>query len=473
MKHAKRILTLLLVAVMMLSLLACGKAKDETVSGAKIGEGTVTLPDGFTAGFGRTDITPTTLPIAVDATKGEYIADKLYATCVAVSDGTDVALLYSMDMKNIPEDFYPEAARRIEEAYGIPQTNVVLNAMHTHNAPAAQSTSAEGIIAWRELAYQGIVAAAKLALEDLAPATAFTGRADTTGLAYVRRYIDIKTGRCLNFGETISVGTTKLESDADTELRTLRFDRGEKKDIVMINWQAHAAQAVNDIKNAISADYIGITRQGVENDLGVHFAFYMGASANIEIYNKIDPTGLKWRDVGVKLVDKVKEALDTEVPAETGTDVKITQTIVNGKVIQETPERIMAAQAYAMATTAAEKEQVIKDYNLDTEHDVTAINYRTKYGETHDIPLTAVSFGDFAFATAGYEMFDTNGMDIRNGSPFKTTFICSLTNSNLGYFPDSDVWESKGYEIVASRFEKGHAELCANTLIDMLKEQAG
>ncbi|MBP3685831.1 MAG: hypothetical protein J6J21_02255, partial [Clostridia bacterium] len=37
---------------------------------------------------------------------------------------------------------------------------------------------------------------------------------------------------------------------------TLRFDRGEKKDIVMINWQAHAAQAVNDIKNAISADYI-------------------------------------------------------------------------------------------------------------------------------------------------------------------------------------------------------------------------
>ncbi len=469
MKNAKRILMLLLAAVMILSMVACGETKQE---GLQIKDGVVVLPEGFTAGFGRTDITPTNLPIPVDSSTGEYVADNLYATCVAVSDGTDVALLFSMDMKNIPEDFYPEAAKRIEAAYGIPSDNVILNAMHTHNAPSAQHTSKPEIIEWREVVYQGIVAAAEQALTDLAPATAYTGNSDTTGLAFVRRYIDLKTGICLDLDATVKKGLVERESEADPELRTLRFDRGDKKDIVMINWQAHAASAAGDIKTAISADFVGYTRQGVEEQLDVHFAFYMGASANIGIADKIDKANYKWNEVGVKLVDKVKEALAAETPAEVGTDVKITKTIISGKVIQETPERIMAAEAYRRATTAEEREQVIKDYNLNTAHDVTAIEHRKAYGTERNIPLTAVSFGDFAFAAAPYEMFDTNGKDIRSGVPFKTTFICSLSNANLGYFPDSDIWDNNGYEVVASRFEKGHAELCANTLIDMLKAQA-
>ena len=207
--------------------------------------------------------------------------------------------------------------------------------------------------------------------------------------------------------------------------------------------------------------------------MGVHFAFFMGASGNINLQDKLSGTTLDWKVVGTQVVTKIQEAIAAETPVDVGTDVKISQTIVDGKVIQETPDRILAAQQYAAAKDAAEKDQIIKDYNLDTEHDVTAIQYRVKYGETHDIPLTAVSFGDIAFATAGYEMFDTNGKDIREGSPFQTTFVCSLTNSNLGYFPDSDIWDNKGYEVVAARFEKGHAELCADTLINMLKEQAG
>lgn len=474
MKNAKRILTLLLVAVMVLSLVACGEAK-KSGTGAVIGEGTVQLPEGFTAGYGRADISPVTLPVATDTQTANSVHDKLYATCVAVSDGTDVALMFSMDMKNIPsEDFYPEATKRITAAYGIPKENVILNAMHSHNAPAAQSPNKTGIIEWREVAYQGILAAAKDALLDLAPATAHTGRSDTTNMVYVRRYLDVKTGRCLNMNETVSKGLAVRETEADPEMRTIRFDRGEeKKDILMVNWQAHAASAASPLAGQISADYVGVTRAGVESAMDVHFAFFMGASGNIALKDKLGGASLAWDELGAKLVNKVQEAVAAETPIEVGTDVKITHTVIEGKVIQETPERIMAAQAYSASKTALEKEQVIKDYNLDTEHDVTAIQYRTKYGETHDIPLTAISFGEIAFATAPYEMFDTNGLDIRNGVPFKTTFICSLTNGNLGYFPDSDIWDNKGYEVVASRFEKGHAELCANTLIDMLKAQVG
>ncbi len=477
MKNVKRILTLLLVAVMVLSLVACGEAK-KSGTGAVIGEGTVQLPEGFTAGYGRADISPTTLPVATDTQTANVVHDKLYATCIAVSDGTDIALLFSMDMKNIPsEDFYPEATKRITAAYGIPKENVVLNAMHSHNAPAAQSPKKAGVIEWREVAYQGILEAAKIAMEDLAPATAYTGRSDTTDMVYVRRYLDVQTGRCLNMNETVSKGLCVRETEADPEMRTIRFDRGEKKDIVMVNWQAHAASAATPLAGQISADYVGVTRAGVESVVDAHFAFFMGASGNIALKDKLGGASLAWDELGANLVGKVQEALAAETPIEVGTDVKISHTVIEGKVIKETPDRILAAQRYSAAATAAEKEQIIAECNLDTEHDVTAIQYREKYllknGETYSIPLTAVSFGEIAFATAPYEMFDTNGLDIRNGVPFKTTFVCSLTNGNLGYFPDSDIWDNKGYEVVAARFEKGHAELCADTLIDMLKAQAG
>ena len=41
------------------------------------------------------------------------------ATCVAVSDGADVVLLYHMDMKETPRSIFDPCADMIEEALGI------------------------------------------------------------------------------------------------------------------------------------------------------------------------------------------------------------------------------------------------------------------------------------------------------------------------------------------------------------------
>ena len=96
---------------------------------------------------------------------------------------------------------------------------------------------------------------------------------------------------------------------------------------------------------------------------------------------------------------------------------------------------------------------------------------RINRGETTiTLPFTAVSIGDIAFAAAPYEMFDTNGVEIRNASPFNMTFICAYTNGHMGYIPSALAFPHGGYEVYVSRFVSGTAETTVNTIVSMLQE---
>ena len=77
--------------------------------------------------------------------------------------------------------------------------------------------------------------------------------------------------------------------------------------------------------------------------------------------------------------------------------------------------------------------------------------------------------GDIGFAAAPYEMFDTNGKEIRKGSPCKMTFVCSLTNGYMGYVPSALAYPHGAYEVDISKFAPGSGEEFAQELVRMLK----
>ena len=95
---------------------------------------------------------------------------------------------------------------------------------------------------------------------------------------------------------------------------------------------------------------------------------------------------------------------------------------------------------------------------------------RKGLGDNPTIPFTAISCGDIAFVSAPYEMFDTNGQEVRAASPFKSTFICSLTNGSFGYVPSALGFENGSYETFNCAFRPGSGEEFANELVRMLKE---
>jgi hypothetical protein len=80
----------------------------------------------------------------------------------------------------------------------------------------------------------------------------------------------------------------------------------------------------------------------------------------------------------------------------------------------------------------------------------------------------AVSFGDIAICGGMYEMFDTNGMEIKADSPFKMTFVAHMVNGTQGYIPSAMSYENGCYSADITRYAPGSGEELAGHFVDLL-----
>ena len=96
------------------------------------------------AGYARVDITPA-YPVPLGGFGNthtrihERVLDPIYAVCVAISDGESTLLLYHLDLVYMTEENVAVCKRGIEERFGVPQKNILLNVTHTHSAPDLRS----------------------------------------------------------------------------------------------------------------------------------------------------------------------------------------------------------------------------------------------------------------------------------------------------------------------------------------------
>jgi hypothetical protein len=245
----------------------------------------------------------------------------------------------------------------------------------------------------------------------------------------------------------------------------------------MVNWQAHAAHAVGFLTDAITADFIYTFRKGVEENYDVLFAYYQGACGNINFTSNIHGS-VNYLNVGRRLVDELGEALESTTPAKLGKinveQLKYTATVdhTTDKYYDQAIEARTAFNDYKSKNgSEMSNDMLYKNYGFYSKYHIYAIINRYTSGKTLDIPISAISFGDIAFASTPYEMFDTNGMQVKDGSPFKMTFMCAYTNGQYGYVPSKDVYKNGGYEVYTTRFINGTGDDVAAKLVEMLNKQ--
>ncbi len=470
----KRILSLLCMIAVLLGSVSCssGLVAQQTTgtdATAKTNEkvastteeepqtGPIVYPEGFSVGYARVDITPDK-PFKIYNGTGKSTHDPLMLTCTAVCDGEGVALLFSVDTKNINESVANGAMKLLEEKFDIPASRVMINVTHTHSAPDFNRNETAD---WVNYVYEQMVKCTDRALRDLDPAEAYVGKSFTDGITFVRRYLYKTTSKGIN--------PYAHESEADTELRTIRFDRKNKKDVLLVNYQTHYGGATSKYRNQYSADFIDPFRKTVEKDMDMLFVYYSGASGNLNFDSDL-PKERKYSDYiqAVKeLVNVTKDSISKEEKVETGKIVSSTS-LYPGKIMQDTPERIAHAQEIMGYTkNSAEYLSALGKYGM-TDREAEGINRRSKKGEVQNLPFTAISFGDIGFASAPYEMFDTNGKEVRDGSPFKMTFVLSYTNGGFGYVPSALAWPNKGYEVYITWFAQGSAEEFSGEMVRLL-----
>lgn len=437
----KKICTLLLVAAMALSLIACGGQAGSNATEAE----TTSAPKTATVGFGRAEITPKTKIGLhgygnVGERQSQGVHTKLYATCIALTDETDnTILLYTVDLiglrNTLMEKFRPTVAAEL----GIPEGNIFAAGTHTHSGPSPDS----GGTYWNDIFAPAMVEAAKAAMADRSAFTVKAGNTYTEGMNFVRHYVTDQ-GKVIgdNFGSVKEDGQrVKHTTEADNELQIIHFVREDKKDIVMANWQGHAKTASTGntktgraMRSLLSADYIGTCREYLEsgND-DLLFAFYLGASGNVNVFSDL----------------KEEQAKNTENPEEFGQ--RLGDYILNA--MPTLTDRVLPTTIKNAATTYAASQPS---------------------GATTDLEVRTAVFGDIAFAVAPYEMFDTDGMNVKEQSPCDITFILTVANGHVGYMPSDYAFDYVNcYEVRSTRYARGTAEAFADVLIESLNTLAG
>ena len=252
----KKVICLLLAALMLLSMAACGASEGGAAETTEAKEG------GFRVGYGKANITPETgVPMGGYGRSDQRIStgtlSYLWATCIAITDADDnTILLYGLDLCNSAEA-YNHFAVDVSKATDVPIDNIVMSASHTHSAPDYSMGEIPGISEALAKLKKGLVKAAEDAMEDRKEAKMFVGSVKTEGMNFVRHYICNDGTYCGdNFGSSAS-GYAGHATDADPMLQLVKFVREGDNDVYLTNFQTHPHQTGGSSQFNISADVVG------------------------------------------------------------------------------------------------------------------------------------------------------------------------------------------------------------------------
>ena len=467
----KRIVSLALIFVLVLSLCACAKEA-------------ATAKAGLQVGFGREDITPSSPVLIGGGGDPNRIStgtlDPVTVTCVAITDAEDnTFLLVTQDTVSSDDAFSAAAREKVSQATGVPVDNIIISATHTHSSGTLTGTST-GVQAFAMGYYDGIVRAAKKAMTDRAEATASSGTAQAEGLVFVRRYfLDDGTVQGASGNKSTSTVITGHVYDANETIQIIRFTReGNKKDVLLTNLGAHATfNGATSLTN-ISADFPAGVRNYIENQGECLVAYFIGAGADQTPTTEIpsEDHGLNYFAYGEKIGQIVCDALPGLTEVKTGSIKVDTQTHV-AKTNAVDSERLADAQTlwgrFKSGEGFAVCEAAAKEAGYAGIYECMALVNRAMQKETRNITVKALAVGDLSFVAAPYEMYSITGADIVSRSPYENTFIMTCANGAEGYIPSAIGYELQTYEAYNSWMAPGTGEELADLFVQMLQELKG
>lgn len=464
----KRILSLTLAILMVLSLCACGE------SGAKEEKPALRV------GVGRVDMTPA--PGVLLAGGGDpnrhsnNVLDPLYVTAIAITDETDTtAILVTQDTCDSNGNHSKATRDSISKATGVSYDNIFICATHTHSSVSPTSNDPADS-AWKIQYQKAVVKAAELAMNDRSEATASSGSTHAEGYVFVRRYyLDDGTVEGASGNTSKSTNKVKHVYDSNDLMQIIRFTRPEegKKDIILTNIGVHCTFNGATTKLNISADYPAGLRTYVEDEVDDTIVAFFAAAAGEQVGDsdiKELEHGLDYFAYGEKLGEFVVNALPDLKPVETGL-VRGAQKNVDAKSNHIEPGRNEAAnrlwelfqqKGFAVAHAAAQAEGFASIYEC------MGVRMRSGLKDFQTIPLSVLTIGDLSFTFSPYEMYGASSADLVARSPYENTFIISCANGAAGYIPSQHGFELNTYEAYTSKVVPGTAEVLVDTFLDML-----
>lgn len=446
----------------------------------------------FYAGFGQVDVTPSQLGVPMNGhgNPRERLSTNhltsIYAIAVAVSDGEgNTAVMLSLDSCNLPTETCDEMRQWVLETYNIPKENVLLSAIHQHTCPDATAEN------YHDELMQGLKTAIDTALADRAPAKMYTNKVATHALNFVRHLWANDGTFVTSHSGSAASGLSHYASPVDNEMRLIKFVREGKAPIILVNFQCHPHMGSTGKITDIHSDWPGAMRDEVREKLGAHCIYYSGAGGNVSSASRIEKDNVTvpkndFIQHGKRAAQYVIGAESSYQEAKTGT-IRCKEITNIYKADHSLDHLLEAAKVVVEARKqgVAHAKEVKKQFpELNSIYQAGAVVKKVLRGDTEPCTLSAITFGDVAFTAHPYEMFDTNGVELRSGTvgnenyaaedqldnPFPMTFVVSKANGRAGYVPSMFGYIHGGYERDTTPYAAGSGELMVGDYLHILDE---
>ncbi len=471
----KRFLLVLLPLLTCLSLPAADPAKPVFKAGAATSDVTAPLGSSLNGGF--------------QDRQAAYIHDPQLARCLALDDGKTRIVLVVVDSCVIGRDIFDEAKAMVEEATGLPASQMLMSATHSHTCGTMQAVGqSDPDPLYQRFVARRIADAVRCAIQNLEPAQIAWGVGSVPQHVFNRRYV-MKEGGIppTPLGVTTDqvrtnpgVGNPLVEKPAgpiDPEVPFLSVRSVEGRPIALYaNYALHYVGGTGP--NHISADYFGafakMIGQRLEADrVEPPFVGMMsnGASGDINNINVLGQqekqppygqislvagdvanevarvhAGLTWHD-HVPLAAAQRElSLGVRLP----TDEEVAQARETMQQSKLLPRMETMEQVYARETVLL-----------------------SEFPKEVSAPLQVVKIGDISLAAMPAEVFVEIGLELKRLHPGST--VVGLANAYHGYLPTPEHHALGGYETWRARssyLEPEASTKMVKVLDEMLSELA-
>jgi neutral ceramidase len=405
----------------------------------------------LSAGVARADITPDPAMINwVDQKPYDGVLDPLHVRALSLTDGETDAALICLDVIDVTEEALVGIRRAVHASTGIPESNVLVSASHTHSGPRSPFSAASlspgraekvKIIledpvfqSWAKQLPEACAAVAKKAAEERVEVTVSIGRADAGQWLFNRRPIDPEGNvvstlhpdnpNCLSAGLRFGV--------VDPTLTAVRFQDSNGKSVsTLFSVPCHSV-SIYPFHRGISADWPGFACKHIAEELGGEALFLQGCAGDI-------------------------------VPGRRGED-----------------ERAEMSRFFAeRAVSAARVSHSLSSTRLQVSSGVVGLPLTQEARENtgsdiQPVEIQVVNIGEFALVTLPGEPLNGIAAEIQARSPFPHTLVVGYTNGRgVGYVGLPGEKARGGYE--ASHVGRGTDEagkFLIETAVRLLEERS-
>lgn len=433
-------------------------------------------------GYGREIYSPD-VPIRI---RYEQYTNKILTdvmvTCVCLSDGENTTLIFSNDFRNFMQDFIDAVKELVHNGTGIPKDHIMITCTHNHSGPDVTYFSGPDISDWwARIGGPATLKAAKDAIADLTEVKSVKGGySNVENVNFVRRYFKEDGTFSSIEGSITAAPIARHESEADTELRALRFEREGKKDVVITNFQVHAATAAGPAKEFVCSDFLHMFRTTVEEKGDCLSLYLQGGCGNLNTYSQVpgntEACNSNYDKVGRLIGEGTLRALEEGVEQEIGDSLWVKTEEYTGICNHsrdgdvEKARETMAEAGKMKFANPREERAFYREHGFSSRRNANGVITKSKLPPTQQIPLSTVCFGNVGLTFTPFEMFDSNSVQVRECSPFDMTFTVGYTNGRHHYLPSAYAFSNLGYESSECFYIPGTGETISLELLKQLQK---